>query len=177
MNIGIDFDNTLVDTAKSAKKYLDIYKPGNNLKSYHDLPLDEEIYFFNRYRKEMSESLEFIEGAKDAISFFKSKGIKIFLVTARNFEAQTAIYAKDFLEKNGIIFDKLCFNNSLKGDACKENHIDLMIDDTDYVIKELQEKNIRTLKFGSKSDTSDYALNWEEVTLYVERMLNENIKC
>ena len=46
MKIGIDFDNTIVNTSETSKKYLDKYKPGNNLKSYHELSDEEESFIF-----------------------------------------------------------------------------------------------------------------------------------
>ena len=53
MRIGIDFDNTLVNTKELSKKYLDLYMPGNNLESYHDLPVEESVKFFDKYQSEL----------------------------------------------------------------------------------------------------------------------------
>ena len=49
MRIGIDFDNTIVNTSVTSKRYLDKHLPGNNLNSYHDLSKNEGLDFFNKY--------------------------------------------------------------------------------------------------------------------------------
>lgn len=49
MRIGIDFDNTIVNTSVTSKRYLDKHLPGNNLNSYHDLSKNEGLDFFYKY--------------------------------------------------------------------------------------------------------------------------------
>ena len=61
MRIGIDFDNTIVNTSVTSKRYLDKHLPGNNLNSYHDLSKNEGLDFFYKYYKDITNSLDLFE--------------------------------------------------------------------------------------------------------------------
>ena len=61
MRIGIDFDNTIVNTSVTSKRYLDKHLPGNNLNSYHDLSKNEGLDFFNKYYKDITNSLDLFD--------------------------------------------------------------------------------------------------------------------
>ncbi|MBE6147956.1 MAG: hypothetical protein E7167_00375 [Firmicutes bacterium] len=171
MKIGIDFDNTLVNTAELSKRFLDIYKPGNNLASYHDLPLEESLAFFKKYYLEITYNLELLDGVKEAFAYFKKNNIKTVLITARGGNGLTNIIepTKEFLHKNGIVFDKMIFETGIKGEACLNNNVDLFIDDLENNIKEVNGKGVKVLLFGRKSTKFAYALNWHEVIRYLEK--------
>ena len=173
MRIGIDFDNTLVNTAVISKKYLDIYLPGNNLESYHELPLEQSLDFFKKYHIEITHNLEFLDGVKEAFDYFKEKHIETVLVTARGGKGVSSIIepTKEFLEKNRIHFDKMIFKAGVKGQVCQENNLDLFIDDLESVLEEVKSKGVKVLLFGDKSTKFDYALNWQEVIKYLEKGL------
>ena len=83
MRIGIDFDNTIVNTSVTSKRYLDKHLPGNNLNSYHDLSKNEGLDFFYKYYKDITNSLDLFDGVYEAFSFFKENNIEIALLTAR----------------------------------------------------------------------------------------------
>lgn len=171
MTIGIDFDNTLVNTEEVSKRFLDIYKPGNNLASYHDLPLEESIIFFQKYHLQITDNLELLDGVKETFAYFKKKNIKTVLVTARGGRGAPGIVepTKKFLTDNGIVFDKMVFMADEKGEVCKANNIDLFVDDLESVIEEINNKGVNVLLFGHKSDKFAYALNWQEVIEYLKK--------
>ena len=171
MRIGIDFDNTLVNTKELSKKYLDLYMPGNNLESYHDLPVEESVKFFDKYHIEITKNLEVFEGVKEAFDYFKKNNIETVLVTARGGNGATSIIepTKEFLKKNNLNFDKLIFSTDVKGDACANENLDLFIDDLETVLEDVNDKGVNVLLFGDKSTKFDYALNWAEVINYLEK--------
>lgn len=173
MNIGIDFDNTLVNTIEVSKKFLDIYKPGNNLKSYHELPLEEEISFFSKYYLDIIKNLQVKPNAKKAISFFKKHRFKVYLITARGINPENRkemiSAVKAFLQANKLVFDEEIYMQDKKVKACLDNKIDIMIDDTDTVLNDLHESGIRVLKYGNISETYDYVLSWQEVIDYFRK--------
>lgn len=171
MVIGIDFDNTLVNTAELSKRYLDHYKPGNNLSSYHDLPLEESLDFFNKYYLEITENLELFDGVKEAFKYFNEHQIKTVLITARGGNNVDNIInpTKRFLVANDLVFDNMIFMTDIKGEACLTNHVDLFIDDLEENINEVSSKGVNVLLFGKKSDRFPYALNWHEVIRYLEK--------
>ena len=171
MTIGIDFDNTLVNTAELSKRFLDIYKPGNNLESYHDLPLAESLDFLEKYCLEITENLTLYDGVKEAFEYFAKNNIKTILITARGDNGVTGLIepTKRFLSKHDLHFDEMVFMTSVKGDTCLKYNVDLFIDDLLENVKEVREKGINTLLYGSSSAEADYALNWNDVIKYLEK--------
>jgi deoxyxylulose-5-phosphate synthase len=83
MKIGIDFDNTLVNTMEISKKYLDIYLPGNNLSSYHELEYDKEVEFFEKYHLDITKDLSLFEYVKEAFDYFKENSSKLIISYGR----------------------------------------------------------------------------------------------
>ena len=75
MKIGIDIDNTIVNTSVVSKMFLDKYCPGNNLNSYHDLSKNEELKFFYKYYKDITKNLKVYDGVHEAFDFFKENSI------------------------------------------------------------------------------------------------------
>ena len=173
MNIGIDFDNTIVNTCEVSKKYLDIFKPGNNLKSYHELPLEEEIAFFSKYHMEIAKHLKVLPNVKKAFAFFRKNNCKLYLITARGLNVDDQVKMvetiKEYLKNKKIKFEGEIYYQQYKSKACLENDIDIMIDDTDYVLEDVKKNGIRVLKYGNISDKYDYVLNWNEVIEYFRK--------
>ena len=90
MRIGIDFDNTIVNTSVTSKRYLDKHLPGNNLNSYHDLSKNEGLDFFNQYYKDITNSLDLFDGVYEAFSFFKENNItNVIFITPINHGGKT----------------------------------------------------------------------------------------
>ena len=173
MIIGIDFDNTLVNTKEVAKKYLDVYLPNNHLNSYHDLPYEKEVDFFQKYNIKITNDLKLYPDVLKAFSFFKKNNIKVILITARGYDNERQIIAtKKFLKGNNLLFDKYIFCAKSKEDICKKEKVDLMIDDTDDVLEKIKNQNIKVLKYGSKSTKYKYVLTWQEVINYIRKEAN-----
>ena len=162
MTVGIDFDNTIVNTAEVSKKYLDIFKPNNNLKNFHELPPNEKRIFFNKYKLEITNNSLLNSGVKEAFRFFKDNNIKTILITARS-DAKQIKATRKYLKKHGIIFDSLCFNNKVKDKVCVDNNVDLMIDDTENVLETVSHKGIKVLKYGTKSEKINSVKDWFEI--------------
>ncbi|MBQ6841255.1 MAG: hypothetical protein IJO63_03980 [Bacilli bacterium] len=172
MKIGIDFDNTLVNTYEVTKERLDRYLPGNNLHSYHDLDPVEEQKFFDKYYLEILENVTLYPYAKEALEELRKMGCTLVLVTARGIYSQeSGKPTLKVLQKFGIEFDEYYWGNPIKGHVCKDNHIDLMIDDLQSVCEEVSSKGVKVLNFGETSDRFAYALNWKEVVEYVKKGL------
>ena len=170
MTIGIDFDNTIVNTKEVSKRYLDIYMPNNQLDSYHNLPYEEEIAFFAKYNIQITNDLELFSNVKETFAFFKRNNIKLILITARGYDNEKQIDAtKEFLKRNNLSFDKYIFCARDKAQICKQNHVDLMIDDIEEVLDKIYKQNINVLKYGSESQKYNYALNWQDVINYIRK--------
>lgn len=173
MRIGIDFDNTIVNTSVTSKRYLDKHLPGNNLNSYHDLSKNEGLDFFYKYYKDITNSLDLFDGVYEAFSFFKENNIEIALLTARGGGCPEIIdLTKEYLEKHKLYFDKYIFKAFPKCKEAVEYGIDLVIDDTLEVIEDVRNHNVEALQYGVD------VKNWYEVINFVRRKLDgQNIRC
>ena len=169
MKIGIDFDNTMVNTYQVSKHFLDVYKPNNHLKSYHDLPKDEELAFFMNYFIKITENLTLYDGVKEAFDFFEKHNIELILITARGQDGLLIEPTNKFLKKHNLNFSKKVFDAKDKGQVCLDNNVDLLIDDNDKVLQNASEKHVKVLKYGEKSDLFPYVLNWKEVVDYIRK--------
>ena len=168
----VDFDNTIVNTFEVSKKYLDMYMPKNNMKSYHELDKNREIDFFSKYSISITENVHLFEGVKEFIDYCHKNNIEVILISKRGYDFEPLVEATyKFLEKNDIHFDEVYCKITSKGKFCKLNSIDLMIDDLDIELKKVEDYGIRVLKYGSKSDKYEYALSWDEVLKFIQKGL------
>ncbi|MCI8392321.1 MAG: hypothetical protein HFJ23_00125, partial [Clostridia bacterium] len=69
--------------------------------------------------------------AKETISKLRKAGHEVYIVTARDSEFHDNPYklSKEWLDKNNIEYDKLIVNARDKAKICKDEKIDVFIDD------------------------------------------------
>ena len=81
--------------------------------------------------------------------------------------------AKGFLDKYGFKYHKLLMGIDEKGSVCKEELVDLFIDNDLKHIREVSEKNIDTIlmtdDFNQEETEFRRVTSWEEVYDYVVR--------
>ena len=150
MRIGIDIDGVLTDVERQqldygSKFYYERYqKEIVDFEGYDtnqifnvDDKLDEE--FWRKYFKEYSLNVEARKFASEVIDKLKQDGHQIYIITARgSFLSHSADVMSieenqqivlNWLKNNHINYDKIIFSPEDKLDICKENNIDLMIED------------------------------------------------
>jgi hypothetical protein rflaF_08320 len=150
MKIGIDIDGVLTDIEQwqidyGSKFYFEKYgKEIQNNEGYEttdifkvDSKLDDE--FWNEYFKEYSINVEVRTFASEVIEKLKHDGNEICIITARgSFLSRSANVMSieenrnlvlDWLKRNKIKYDKIIFSPEDKLDICRENDIDIMIED------------------------------------------------
>lgn len=150
MRIGIDIDGVLTDIEQwqidyGSKFYFEKYdKEIQNNEGYEttdifnvDSKLDDE--FWNEYFKEYSINIDVRKFASEVIKKLKQDGNEIYIITARgSFLSHSANVMSteenknivlDWLKRNEIEYDKIIFSPEDKLDICKENNIDIMIED------------------------------------------------
>lgn len=170
MKIGIDIDGVLNSQYDFCIEYgtkfcneIGKYKLENlNVIDTTDMFLwNEEIahQFWNTYRKELVMNLPSKKFAAEVVQKLKEEGNEIYIITARknndewfpedlkNVEEIT----KRWLENNHIYYDKIFFDVKNKGNLCKENNVDYMIED--------DPKNLKTLIGNTKVIVFDYPYN------------------
>lgn len=189
MKIGIDIDDTTVITVKSMIKYADKYdtevlgRKGTNgnlgliqnryyLKVLYGWTEKEKFDFFDMYYKNVLEECTLMPNADKILQKLKKEGNEIYFITARitninNCDAEEI--TKNTLKENNISYDKLIVNASDKLKVCKDEGIELFIEDSYDTCKELTENGIKsilmTTKMNEKIETGNIprVYNWDEV--------------
>jgi len=158
LKIGIDIDGVLTDIEQwqidYGSKYF--YEQYNlvikNYKGYEtcevfdvDVKLDEE--FWNIYFKDYSINIESRKFAGEVIDKLKKDGHEIYIITARGSFLSNSLdvisidenksIVLNWLKNNGINYDKIIFSPEDKLEICKENSVDLMIEDKPKNINEI----------------------------------------
>ena len=169
MKIGIDMDNTICSTDKKVGEYEKIFTNNHNIDSY---TIWHNNYYFNLF---LSEYLEIIytevepkENVVSCINRLKEHGNEIYIITARTNNYVTDMYKiiDNYCSKHNIKIDGIFIDAKDKVDICKENNIDIMIDDSFYNYDRLTTNNIKTILFD-EYDKHTYIksriLSWKDL--------------
>ena len=181
MTIGIDIDDTLADTASLLKIYWQEYYLNNPKKDYNKLvPSNintgwDDPYinlFWDTYRFKMIHP-PIKEDASNILNKLKKDNHTLCIVTSRsplkypNIEADLKIWMKE----NNIPIDIFYTDVRNKGIFCKENNIDILIDDTYNHIKEANNLNIKTILFNKEENyKGPQTTSWKEVYSIIKEL-------
>lgn len=167
MILGIDIDDTITYTRKTILKYRKMVYP--NLNDNDLLPNKEYKKFLRKYMKDMRREYEIREGVKEAWQYFKDNNFKIIIITARSnkYYHRSIKDTIDFLDKNGIFYDKIYFNKVKKGKKAFKEHVDLFIDDNELVLDNVSKYGIKVLCRG-KSDKYPSCEDWYQIINYIK---------
>lgn len=169
MTIGIDIDDTITKTSEIAA--LNLKKFDSNYSDYHDLPKERYEEFMRLYQADGLKNVELMEGVKEAFDYFKTKGYKIIIITARNNKYDDTIkdITIDYLKRHSLEYDKIVFDKESKGKIAKKEGVDIFIDDKVSVLDEVASYNIKTINIskvnGNKHKTFS---NWSDIIKYIE---------
>ena len=184
MNIGIDIDDTITHTYETLLPMVAI-KYGMNLKK---LQLQKPSYAMLRnmlpnYETFASESLPVVakivplrDDVIDVLTKLREQGHKIIFMTARNNVEYKDPYkiSHEFLEVNGVPYDKLLVNIEDKAQQCIVENIDLFIDDNNDNCRLVHKTGIETWQFGTiftqKIKGIDRVDSWNEVYNRIQEM-------
>lgn len=153
MRIGIDVDEVITETVNSVKKYIELYDTAGEISSrmqefiHGDLSNPSVRSFFERFSHSFFIEAEIKKDADRVIKKLFNENNEIYIVTARGentFKGSQKI-TEDYLKKYGIPFTKIFWDSTDKVKICKENKIDVMIDDSVRHCTDLTKKtrNIR----------------------------------
>ncbi len=150
MRIGVDIDGCITDVGKfqleyGSKFYFEKYhKSIQNHKGYEisnifqvSEELDDE--FWKKYFLEYSKNTTPRGFVSEVMKKLKEDGNELYIITARgnyfshsgnvlSYEENKKVVL-NWLEENNVIYDKIIFSPEDKLQICKENNIDLMIED------------------------------------------------
>jgi uncharacterized HAD superfamily protein len=179
MKIGIDIDDVITATSSSIMKFLENHRYKDNVLNeiylvMHGDPTSEEtLKFFKENLNELYNNLELNSHAQEIITKLKEEGNTIILITGRGErnEAYKGVIdiTYDYLEKNKIPYDKIYFEAVDKTGICKEERIDILIDDSIQNCTEFKKIGGKAILFNSKlnskfnSSEIIRASDWNEV--------------
>lgn len=182
MNIGIDLDNTICNTSEIINYYLKDYSTETGM-DIDEIVNDGDLKqsFFNIYLKDIYTNVKAKKEAIEFINKLKSRGNKIYIITARSSDITFAIkdvkkITLDWLNKNNLSFDQIVFSvyGDNKKEACNNLNIDIMIDDDIYNFERINSGRTRCFLYDEENkykDNKNIFRNWKEIENYFERGL------
>ena len=187
MRIGIDIDDTITNSTKVVKEYVHKYDSyySNSHKLIDGLEdiirgflNDDDIQrFFKDHAKEIGNDIEIKENAKEIIDKLRNEGNEIYIITARSdkFYDNSQQFCEEYLKNHNINYDKLITHQTYKIETCRNEHIDLMIDDAIDTVENLQKEGIKSILFNSeinkdKQTNVKRVNNWLEVYDYIKEI-------
>ncbi len=191
MIIGIDIDDTLTDIRDELKKaaidyakklgknitnqdkYVENKNNGNNYQEIYGFTYEELKYFLKVIQEEITKNAQPREGVINAIKKLRQKGNKIYIITARDKEFHDDPYmlSKNWLDKNNIEYDKIIVNARDKAKICKEEKVDIFIDDQLANCIKVSNEGIKVIRITEYKENHGNIVNksnWEDIYKYIE---------
>ena len=160
MKVGIDLDGVVIDSETTFRTYEEIFDidtvKGNNLinreepkfQARYNWTEEQKQEFIEKYFLTVSKESNLMSGFIGVYNLLKKQGHEFVVITARGgFVKEMKDDAIRLLEENNIIFDKYYWKIDDKLEVCKNENVDIMIDDDWRIIKKLADNNIKTLYF------------------------------
>lgn len=160
MKIGIDLDGVVIDSETTFRTYEEIFDidtvKGNNLinreepkfQARYNWKEEQKQEFIEKYFLTVSKESNLMSGFIGVYNLLKKQGHKLVVITARGgFVKEMKDDAIRLLEENNIDFDKYYWKIDDKLEVCKNENVDIMIDDDWRIINKLAKNNIKTLYF------------------------------
>ena len=191
--IAIDIDDTLTDTSASIRKcveeYANDYEEGHILTERKDTIIrgffdhDVIVQFFLDHGKELANNAEVREDAKEIIEKLREEGHEIIFLTARSdmYYTDAQKFCEDYLNRKNVPYDRVITGKTFKIQACKEENIDIMIDDGVDTCADLNKAGIKALLYTtecniSKNTISPRVRTWKEVYEKIHEYLDNKNK-
>lgn len=197
MNIGIDIDNTITEVQNKLNKAAYDYaiKLGKNIENA-DNPLediknnkdtykkkfqfsyDELKYFLKNIQEEITNKATPRENAVEVINRLKKEGHKIYIITARDSEFHDNPYllSKNWLDKNNIECDQIIVNAREKGIVCKNENIDLFIDEQLNNCLDALKEGIKVIRISNEICNNKDIVDLNSWTQIYRRIKQKNEK-
>lgn len=191
MKIGIDLDGVVIDSETTFRTYEEIFDTDilkeNNLinkeepkfQARYNWTSEQEKEFIEKYFLTVSKESNLMSGFIGVYNLLKSQGHEFVVITARGgFVQEMKDDAIRLLKENNIHFNNYYWKVEDKLEICKNEKVDIMIDDDWRIIKNLADNKIKTLYFRDtnliKLKESEYIKevnNWGEIYRYIKENL------
>ena len=134
---------------------------------------EEEKIFYKENIERIAINLKAIEGASKYIKKLKQDGHTIYIISGRDNGEYTDPYKMtiEWLKKYDIVYDKLflvdAYNSHSKTEIYLEHNVDVMIDDSKRMCKDIKDNGIRALLMDTpyNRDTNEFerVCSWKEI--------------
>ena len=160
MKIGIDVDGVLLDFEKGMLVQAELYdmdiasgKGKIHSKPYfvqnkYDWTDKEKEDFIKKNLGKVSEESCLMAGVKEILPRLQNQGHELIIISARGTgnEEMIDIVTKKF-DEAGVKFNKCFWKIKNKVEICKQENIDIMIDDSPTICENMIENEIKTIYF------------------------------
>lgn len=184
MRIGIDIDDVITDTSIEMKDYIMQYDENGELSNYMEDVMRGDMTnptikkFFAENSTKIFSNAKMKDNANEVIRRWLKAGNEIFIITSRGeikFKDSTKI-TTEYLKLHDIQYTKILFNSFEKAKICKDNNIDIMIDDSEKYCKEIAQEGIKSILFTSEvnkkiNTTIERADSWLELEQKVKKII------
>lgn len=181
MRIGIDIDGTLTNIVERVIAYGQEYELENNLEEGVANPKSDFVQtafewgteIGNKFWNENFSKINQVEPrplTKKYLDKLHNEGHEIFIVTARSSRElydPEKVSAK-WLKKHKLSFDKIFVDASNKGLVCKENGIQIFIDDLPKNLDSTSEQGVKTFIMNSVTNEGYHKEGVERVYSFVD---------
>jgi len=196
MKIGIDIDGVILDSEEEFRvqaELFDVIKLNrNSIKNNNELKAQERYSwnkeemdeFINQKFLEVAKVSNFMPGALEVINLLKNEGHELIIITARGgiIKEMKNVAEEQFKLKN-LFFDKYYWATENKLEICKQEEVDIIIDDYYKTCKATSENKIKTLYFREypnyeleENEFLKEVHNWGEIYRYIHEIGGNNAR-
>ena len=131
--------------------------------------------FFGNIQENITKKAKPREDVVDVIKKLREDGHKIYIITARDSEFHNNPYelSKTWLNKNNIEYDKLIVDARDKAKICREQNIEIFIDDKLSNCLQISNENIVTIRITNYTEQHQNIVNkknWKEIYEYIKQL-------
>ena len=195
MKIGIDLDGVVIDSETTFRTYEEIFDidtvKGNNLinreepkfQDRYNWTEEQKQEFIEKYFLTVSKESNLMSGFIGVYNLLKKQGHEFVVITARGgFIKEMKEDAIRLLDENYIKFDKYYWKVEDKLEICKNEKVDIMVDDDWKIIKKLADNHVKTLYFRDtnlvKLEENEYIKevnNWGDIYRIIKKEYEKQI--
>lgn len=195
MKIGIDIDNVISNfNDELLKEYLKHDKELRNTGIINgdvfirygmfDWTEKEETEFYKNNIERIAIKLKPIHRATETIKKLKEDGNEIIIISGRNNGEYNNPYklTEEWLAKYNIVYDKLiltnAYNKEEKANVCKENNIDIMIEDSTQTAVNIEKVGTKVLfmntRYNNNNENFEKVSNWKEIYSKISKLYKKD---
>ena len=195
MKIGIDIDNVISNfNDELLKEYLKHDKELRNTGIINkdvfirygmfDWTEKEETEFYKNSIERIAIKLKPIHRATETIKKLKEDGNEIIIISRRNNGEYNNPYklTEEWLAKYNIVYDKLiltnAYNKEEKANVCKENNIDIMIEDSTQTAVNIEKVGTKVLfmntRYNKNNENFEKVSNWKEIYSKISKLYKKD---